>query len=618
MRRRRLVPVLVACCAALPVLVLPPAGASATPAPVPASPLAGALAGLGRAGVPEQVLAAARLQLTADAADRRTTTGSAAAPPAGPAPQLLPLGDLDGNGSNDVLDVRYRTSSSGVTGMALVARSGVTGRVVWQRLVPVAARHFAFALPARTGTAGRAGAAVYDLSFDATSGGAPVVSSTLTGLAGRTGATLWSHRDSGTASSSGTTQRSSVALLQGDLAGSRTSQFLVVRQDVEEVGGVAGTSVSGRVTAFRVSGADGTVVRVVGPVESGDAVPQAQALPDLSGDGVDDVAVLQGGEQSEVRVVSGTDGGPVWSHTGTRLHDDAGLQPVGTVTGAQRGGRPVPDLGLSTGTAEQPDGDPSGGSLPAPGTAPAHGSVLLLAGDDGRQVLTVTGDRAVALERAGEARVPALGVATADVTEDDSTVRVALTVSAYDTAGTRLYTHEERVSAPATDGEGFGLAVAAPLGDLQRDGSQDVQASLVAVGDDEPVTRDVLLDGRTGSALPYGAASPLYGSLSSHGDDLVTVAPGDGVLVTGRSGRTGRPVFATRVARGTRLATATAYAADRTGGPCDDVLVSATGPGGDVSAVLRSDGRVRWSLQGPVGSATRPVTTAPVVAQRCS
>ena len=538
----------------------------------------------------------------------RTTAAAEPEAPSSPA-ALLPAGDLDGNGSADVLDVRYRPGRRAST-LGIVARGGTTGAVVWSRSIAVNAGHLAFPLPVRTGTDGRPGVVVYDLAFVSSSDGtSSTTTATLSGLSGRTGSTLWHRADTGRTSSTETTATSSQTLLQGLFESpSGAAQLLLVRTDATYAAGPAGDRQSGTTTALRVDGATGRATTLGEPVHSDDAVPVAVGVPDVTGDRLGDTAFLVGGSASAVTVRSGTDGAEAWTRTGTPLYGDAALVPVGPVAGSVATDRLVPDLALSTGTPETVVG-----TIPSPAT-PQHGSVVLLGGNDGREVTRVTGDRAVELVRAGDG--PAFGVATDDSDDDGTATSAVLTVAAHRVDGTQLWTHTERLSGPS--GGGFALGAAQSFGDLTRDGSLDVQALLVVEGDDGgDRERGVLLDGRTGRVLPYGAVDPLSGHLSSHGDDLVGVAPGDGVLVSGVSGRTGRAAFRTRLGAGTRLASGVAVAGGS--GRCEDVLVSASGPSTDVAGVLRADGRLRWSVSGPTArSEVRPVTRYRLPAQRCS
>lgn len=534
---------------------------------------------------------------------------------------LVPVGDLDGDRKVDLLDARYARQKDGGTSLRLVVRRAADGRVLWQRAYEAGRNHIPFAAPATLGSPSRAGLVLYDIGFEQRSEEDATVTTSLslTGLTGRTGATAWRYEVSGTASGDedGITE-TAVPSLAGQLEGGAATQFLVNVTDAStSAAPVTGTLTSrGRVRPVLVDGATGQARDLGSPVERDDARPTSQAVPDLSGDGQDDVVLLAAGAEPQVTLRRSADGADVWTNDQLPLQRAAFAVPVGRPTGG-----PVPDLAVATGAPAREQSalplGPSGGD-----ERPRHGRVALLRGTDGVTQLSVEGDQPVQLDRAGTPALPAVGVVTSDVTREGRRTTSTLTLAAYRPQGEQVYRRGHSLSAESGDGQdedaSGGFAFAFPVGDLAPDGAQDLQAWLfVQAGESHRSTRR-LLDGATGRDL-LRSGEPLFGSLSSHGADLVTVSAGKGVLVTGRSGRTGKPVFSVRLSPGLPLTYGFAHAGDVRPGPCDEVLVGAEGERDDFAAVLSNHGRLRWSVRGRSGTNdVRPVTLAPRTADRCS
>lgn len=581
------------------------------------------VAALSRAGVPERALLAGQAggrpaRLTRDPLEQ-TVSAEASSEVFFAALGLVAAGDLDGDGRGDLLDVRYAPAARQGTTLALVARRADTGRVIWQRRITTPKNHFVFAVPARVGAAGGDGVALYDLGFAAAEDGV-TTSVALTGLAGRTGAPAWRYGATGRVRFGEQGLREeAVPSPVGQLEGGRSTGFLVSITDSSTSGGpVSGGTTSGSARAVVVDGGTGAT-RDAGPaVSSDDARPTVRGVVDVSGDRVDDVAFLVAGADPVLVVRRATDGSEVWRRTDLALQPGADVYPAGPVTGG-----PVQDLAVATGR-------PRGGSGPLPfglGSDDAEagsGDVVLVRGTDGARQFSAPGVLALPLGQAGSPRRPALGVVQVDSTHDGSSATVALTVSAHAPDGQRLYQSVQRLTARDDDaGEGQDsdtttFATVFEAGDLDADRATDLGVLLYAQAGDAQRSSRLLLDGATGARL-HRAGDPLFGSLSSHGDDLATADAGKGVLVKARSGRTGKPVWAVRLAPGRQLRQAFASSADVHAGPCDDVTVSAAGSKDDYTALLSNDGRLRWSLSGAPGSAdVRPVVPGRPGTRRCS
>ncbi|MCW2778438.1 MAG: hypothetical protein JWN17_2163, partial [Frankiales bacterium] len=523
----------------------------------------------------------------------------------GPPDRLDPVGDVDRNGSQDVLELRYRHDASGdTTSLQLVVRGGTTGRAAWSRDVRVGGGHSVSAFAARVGRAAAPGVVVLDQGFPDEGR----LSMRLTALEGRTGRVLWSYLDDqGTQDARSDT----LPLVFDDLDGA-----LVVGRWRHVQGASDAEPVSGALRPLRLDLADGRV-RDLGPLAASSlGVPTVASVPDVSGDGHRDLAVLTPGRHGDLQLRSGTDGSALWTTPSLDLAPDAEVLPAGAVSGTTVGGSVVDDVALATGHPVTADGSRVRG---------ARGEVLLLAGHDGAPLLRRAGDQPVPLLRAGRPTVPALGVASVEeASAPDGSATATRTVTTYRADGTQVSSASAAFRAagsgePADPDDGpVAYQGTYPVGDLDRDGALDLYSVVDVFGTDDDVARVQWLDGATGRVLPVGPrAEPLLGHLSSHGDDLVELTPGDGVVVAGVSGRTGRAAFRRVLGHGTRFAQADARALPVSGSPCDDVGVTGNGVGA-LAAVLRSDGSVRWSLQEPAGgSGPRTVRPGPPASPRC-
>lgn len=511
---------------------------------------------------------------------------------------LFVAGDLNGDRRRDLLDVRYATRPDRTGVVGLTARDAQTGRVLWHRTASIGKDHVLFPAPARIGAPARDGIVLYDYGVgDQTTAG-------LTALDGRTGEPVWRYRAVGTTSGeddsySGTRVPSFIGVAES----SGATRFLLSVSDFRYDLSQDQVRGSGSVQPYAVDGATGRAGVLGARTSSSTSVPAAYALPDLSGDGQNDLGVLVGGEDGTLQARDSRTGAALWTHSGTPLHGGAYPVPVGRVLA---GG--TPDLALVTGTPDDPfqEATPLGDLVPR--TAPAHGDVVLLSGRDGTAVASVPGDGALLLGRAGDPAVPAFGVFTADATSTANRTEVTLHVAAHDASGAQRW--HQQLTYGLDEGDGFAGGFAYELGDLDRDGALELRAELYVLGGEGQFSaKRYLLDGRSGTQLQH-PGDALFGSTSRHGDDLVSVAGGKGALVTLRSGRTGTAVWSTRVAAPTPLKEVQAYAGRVRDDPCNDVLVVAGGPDRDVIAVLSNTGRIRWSAAGPARTTAARAATA--------
>lgn len=252
--------------------------------------------------------------------------------------------------------------------------------------------------------------------------------------------------------------------------------------------------------------------------------PTVQAVGDLTGDGPADFVVLHGthqmAETNGVAVARARDGETLWTRPGLRVGSLGRAESARDVTGDELddviisafGGVGGPGLYLS----------PGGGNLPDP---------LGLFGIPGDVPQTVTlieaAEGEVRWERAG-----LFGQLQNDISGDDIDDTMVWDVQTVEDA------HEVRVTAltgvgaivydsvlgrlPTTDGEqaGRGVGVYA-IGDVDDDGAEDLHFILNVWRDQDTVdTIDGLGDGRTGRIIRRDIGIPLWGSLDGNGADV--------------------------------------------------------------------------------------------------
>ena len=587
--------------------------AAATPEPPPATPASAWLDGPGPQGLAAHAgrsgridEGAVRRQLLAAAvhagADRRMAAAALAPDDEGYAvvvgsdgvsglgSMLMSMEDLDGNGTGDVADVRYAPRKDKGNDLALYVRDGATGRVVWQRRDVLPRGHFLFPVPAVVGAPARAGVLLVDFGMEQ-DGDRTVLTQTITALRGRDGKQLWRYRSSGELRSTESRFSGRDVYLAGrlPLAAGRAPELLLVAQEFE-VDYDTGAR-RGAVTGLALSAVNGKVRSLVGRTSSEDSLPSLQSLPDLSGDGRDDLGLLVGGAGARVEARRGTDGGVLWTAKPTALPDGAGLWPAGAVTAGRVGGRVVQDVAVNVPAEPLPQVLTPLADVPL---SPPHGQVILLSGATGTQVWSREGDRPVAVERAGSPLRPALAVATVDSSNGADGTTVTLKLVAHSAAGDVVYDRSYSVTAEQSGDPGFGIGFAYTFGDLQPDGAQDVVVVLVAFNGDAMKEKVAVVDGASGSEVP-GADTPLGPSVTGRGTDLATATSGSAVQVTVRRGRD-RALLFTRTLRPGATMESTYVWSEQLTSRCADVVVSSRGKTHEYVAVLSSTGAPRWSL----------------------
>jgi hypothetical protein len=519
---------------------------------------------------------------------------------------VQPAGDLNADGTRDVLEVRYGRAKNGRLAVLTAVRSGDSGTVLWHRTDVLASGHFVFPIPTSVGRTGRPGVVMLEVGAEKRGDSSLEVTDKLTALDGA-GRRLWQHADSGTVSFSNGFSGHHEPSFNGFLqSGPGAKSGLLTIADYGDDG--SGT-MHATVAYYRVDGATGRVSRDGASVTSSDSFPVSLCFPDVSGDRREDYVVVVGGTAPRLEARRGDTGAPVWANTALSLQPGSYAEPIGRVMGGR-----VEDLAVLS--PPPPDKIPEVGTPVADvsdPTRPADGQVSLVRGDTGAKVWTQAGDGTFGVVRAGSARVPAVGVTTEQTTSDANGTTETLHLQAYDVGGSKLYDTSYTVQAPADRSQGtfsFGFAAAFAGADLQRDGALDGTAWLIAFDGENRRERTVLFDGASGAAVP-GGHELLGGSVTGAGDDLVDVTPGASITVTARSGRDRHALFTRRLTPRSKTDYASAYG-ERILGRCASLIVQAAGTSTSYVALLAPTGAVRWSLEHASDDLTaKPATVGP-------
>jgi hypothetical protein len=510
---------------------------------------------------------------------------------------LMPAGDFTRDGVRDVLDVRYQSVGSAAERLAIFARSGTNGKLLWHKTIPGATGHLVLPLPERVGS-GAPGVVLADVGLT-TKNGILTASVRMTGL-DRRGNTVWSHFESGTLSS-GTNAEHHLPLLvdANTFSSTATPDLLIARLDAP-----GGHDTSVTLTPVRVRGSNGSVVSLGGPVTSPVGVPSLLDVPDLSGDGLADFVLVVPGTGVFGR--RGVDGSQIWASTSLTLNIGSAATSVGDVHASASGVPAADDIAVSS-------GPPSGGGValplpvPNPTAPPAHGTVSLLDGATGSTVWTNTGDSAYAVHLAGAPLVPATGVVQTDVTSDSTTTTATVTLTTYDDSGKPIYAATYKAKTPTSAGDAAAaLVLVSPVGDFEPDGSIDgVVLVIVSSGSNSGGTLEYFR-GDDGSTVDTGAAQPLGASTTGSGDDLfiTTARPRSGIVATVLRAADNSVLFSRQIPKTTGLSTADAFGTALRRSRCADVLVTGQGRDNAASAVLSGIGGLDWVVRFEPGSTT--------------
>lgn len=508
---------------------------------------------------------------------------------------LLPAGDMNGDGVDEVLDVRYHAEGSRGERMVLFCRNGATGAARWRKVLGPEPDHVYLPGGQLLGPKGLPGVVIADIG-GATAGRTTTVSLRLLAL-DDTGVKFWSHRESGTIDASTGAEKGLPFPIGVDTFQNKAEDWLISRLDSP-----GGDDAPVTLTPMRVRGSDGTIDHVGAKVTSTSGSPGISAVPDLSGDDLADVVLVVPGSGDGTGVFArhGADGTPIWTNTSLTLNPGASATPVGDVHASPDGSPDVDDVAVNTGT---PSGGGLGLPLPLPDpTAPGdHGQVALLDGASGSPVWAdpIDGDYAYPVFQAGKPLKPAVGVVTTDITSDDTTTTTTTTLATYDETAKQIYTTSWKAQTKTdASGDNAGLAIVLPISDFDGDESMDGFVLVDVTSGDNIASFQTLFHGADGSRVKSGHADPLGGSTTGHGDDLVVVKAHHGLTVSVHKGADNTELFSTalRHTRGVHVGTALGAPLHDTSN-CADVLVAGDGARHAAVALLTARGKVQWIVR---------------------
>jgi hypothetical protein len=544
-------------------------------------------------------------------------TGSASATTAATALSagslLLPAGDMNHDGVNEVLDARYQSVGTDSERLVVFCRNGATGAVRWRKVIDAKSGHVYIPGPQLIGPKGLPGVVLVDA-------GTTESNKTLTVSLGlvtydASGAKFSSHHESGTLDETTNAEQHVPVIVGLDAFQSKAEDWLIGRYSSP-----GGDNAPVTAAAIRIRGTDGASVPVGAAVTSPTGVPNIVNVPDLSGDSLSDVVVVVPGTGDGTGVFArrGSDGSDIWTNNSLTLNPAATAISAGDVHASTSGAPEVADIAVSTGT---PTGGGLGLPLPIPDpTAPSdHGQVALLDGASGSPVWAQPkdGDFAYPVLLAGQPLKPATGVVTTDTTSDSSTTTATTSLVTYDDSGNQVYSVSWKATTKTdASGDQVTVAVVTPSGDFDGDGSSDGLSLIAVSSGNNDGSFTTLFHGADGSHLKSGAADPLGASTTGHGDDLALVRSHRGLTVTVHKGSDYSVLFSRKVPHtGGTLAGAAFGAPMHDKSSCADVLVAGQGQHRSIAALLTAKGAQQWVVQfkpgakGP-GTVFRP-TSAP-------
>lgn len=489
---------------------------------------------------------------------------------------LTAAGRLGGRRHPSVLDERQFVSrTAGRYG--LTVRDGRTGKEQWSKTIRIGVNGLEVisATPAMVGTDGTRGIVLLRLSAVPGAGTDTKVTTSLTALSGRDGSQLWSVSLPGRQSAVGdlTSVPGPVELFH-DRPG--PMDYLVDLSTTTDTGDAT--------VAERISGTDGAMSQFGPSYTAAAGFPSINAVDDLDGDRLADVAVVSPGADGFVQGSSGLTATPLWT-------TPVGLQVEPLVT----------SIGHYS--------DPAVNDLLIEADGAAHRTYSVLAGRSGQLLWTRPADGIGQIGAAGRPLAPALDLYRQHDAVGRRRVRATVTIEAITSAGQVVYSRHRAVSVHQfrhASSDSTNASFEVRQDDVQTDGAREGRLTLSAAATHGHRRRSAaltgLVDGRTGTFHAFPAASPADGSLvHGRGTDYVHLAISHGhARLSAWDGKHRRLLYRRSVAGIAHLTDGAASGLRAAGHACSDIALSTSNQSQGVVALLTARGARQWSVAYPL------------------
>jgi hypothetical protein len=315
-------------------------------------------------------------------------------------------------------------------------------------------------------------------------------------------------------------------------------------------------------------------------------------VPDLTGDGLDDVVMTLDSTSPIVEALHGHSGTKIWTTHKVAVSGFGGVTAVGHLTPGK-----APDLAVSRTISMMP---------------PLN-QITVVRGSNGHRVWSRKASVTYALSHAGPKGQPAVLLERLVYGMDGTHSGNAVTFAAVSSTNKVLYTRRasERVvtANPQTSGS-FAEGVE-PIGDVQADGAPDFNVQMEVVSSSSTVTHkatvDDLMSGRTGALHKIDFDTGSKGSLhKGAATDLLAVSLHNGAPeITAWNGSTRKRYYSKVIPGLHSLFWAWTGGLRVTGHSCSDVSLATTRANGqDTLGVLTARGKRLWSINFSATQAT--------------